>query len=287
MIFFSLREKGLIGYTMENETLVLCFNIRPFNQISEDSMILNNIKREFPQTKVIYVRKLYSLHNGITSGEKLHPLRNKPDRYGTVGMIGSFRPKTGETSTLCCISSPHVISADETAFFKDAEVLLGTCIWPPAVPNHEVNVQDISVISLEKRIHICSRQPGEVKLFEDSDRHRLDKRKVFKFGATTDETMGFVCKTDFVLELGETPINVFLIEPYEKSNEESTFSKPGDSGAVVLTKFGKHVEAFSMIFAGDVNIPDVAKNNTIAVELKHAVDKFEHSHGTILKLNTL
>lgn len=54
-----------------------------------------------------------------------------------------------------------------------------------------------------------------------------------------------------------------------------------------MTKFGQRVEAFSMIFAGDVNIPEVAKNNTIAVELKHAVDKFEHSHGTILELNTL
>lgn len=286
MIFFSLREKGLIGYTMENETLVLCFNIRPFNQISEDSMILNNIKREFPKTKVIYVRKLYSLHNGITSGEKLHPLRNKPDRYGTVGMIGSFRPKTGETSTLCCISSPHVISAEQTAFFRDAKVLLGTCIWPPAVPNHQVNVEDISVISLEKHHQICKRQPEDVKLFEDSDRHRLDKRKVFKFGATTGKTLGFVCKTDFILELGQ-PINVFLIEPYDKNDEESTFSEPGDSGAVVLTKFGQRVEAFSMVFAGEVNIPEIAKNNTIAVELKHAVDRFEHSHGKILELNTL
>lgn len=272
---------------MENETLVLCFIISPFNQISEDSMILNNIKQEFPMTKVIYVSKLYSLHYGIISGEKLHPFRNKPGSYGTVGMIGSFRPKTGETSTMCCISSPHVISADDTAFFRDATVLLGTCIWPPAVPNHEVNVQDISVISLEERIQIFRRQPGDVKLFEEADRHKLDKRKVFKFGATTGKTLGFVCKTDFVLELGKTPINVFLIEPYDKSDEESTFSEPGDSGAVVLTKFGQRVEAFSMIFAGDVNIPEVAKNNTIAVELKHAVDKFENSHGKILELNTL
>lgn len=269
---------------MENETLVLCFESQS-NQFSKE-LIPNNIKKEFPKTKIIDMNKLYSLQHKITSGEKLHPLRNKPDRYGTVGMIGSFRPKTGETSTMCCISSPHVISADETAFFKDATVLLGTCIWPPAVPNHKVNVEDISVISLEKHLQICKRQPGDVKLFEDSDRHRLDKRKVFKFGATTGETLGFVCKTDFILELGQ-PTNVFLIEPYDKSDEKSTFSKRGDSGAVVLTKFGQRVEAFSMIFGGEVNIPEIAKNNTIAVELKHAVDKFEHSHGKILELNTL
>lgn len=280
----SLKKEGLIGYTMDNETLVLCFESQS-NQLSKES-IPNNIKKEFPKTKIINMNKLYSIQHGITSGEKLHPFRNKAGSYGTVGMIGSFRPKTEETSTMCCISSPHVISAYKTAFFRDATVLLGTCIWPPAVPNHEVNVQDISVISLEKRIQICRRQPGDVKLFEDSDRDRLDKRKVFKFGATTDKTLGFVCKTDFVLELGQ-PINVFLIEPYDKNDEESTFSEPGDSGAVVLTKFGQRVEAFSMVFAGDVNIPEIAKNNTIAVELKHAVDRFEHSHGKILELNTL
>lgn len=270
---------------MENDTLVLCFK-SPSNQISED-IIPCNIKKEFPKTKILYINKLYSLHYEITSGEKLHPFKNNPGSYGTVGMIGTLRPKTGETSTMCCISSPHVISADESAYFEDATILLGTCIWPPRVPNHHINVLDISVISLEKHIRICKRHPGDVKLFEEEDRHKLDKRKVFKFGATTGKTLGFVCKTDFVLELGNPPINVFLIEPYDKSDEESTFSEPGDSGAVVLTKFGQRVEAFSMIFAGDVNTPDVAKNNTIAVELKYAVDKFENSHGKTLELNTL
>lgn len=70
MIFFSLREKGLIGYTMENETLVLCFNIRPFNQISEDSMILNNIKREFPKPK------LFTYANCILSTTELRLVKS-------------------------------------------------------------------------------------------------------------------------------------------------------------------------------------------------------------------
>lgn len=43
---------------------------------------------------------------------------------------------------------------------------------------------------------------GDVKLFEDLDCDRLDKRKVFKFGVIMDKMLGFVCKIDFVLELG-------------------------------------------------------------------------------------
>lgn len=53
-----------------------------------------------------------------------------------------------------------------------------------------------------------------------------------------DKMMGFVCKIDFVLELGVILIDVFLIELYEKSNEELIFFKFGDSGVVVLIKFG-------------------------------------------------
>lgn len=140
-------------------------------------MILNNIKQEFPKTKVIYVSKLYTLHHGIISGEKLHPFRNNPGSYGTVGMIGSFRTKTDETSSMCCISSPYVISVDESAYFEDATIVLGTCIWPPRVPNHYIHVQDISVIPLESNIKIYKRHPGDVKLFEEADRHKLDKRK--------------------------------------------------------------------------------------------------------------
>lgn len=128
---------------------------------------------------------------------------------------------------------------------------------------------------------------GEVKLFEDLDCYRLDKRKVFKFGVIMDKMMGFVCKIDFVLELGEILINVFLIELYEKSNEELIFFKFGDSGVVVLIKFGKYVEVFFMIFVGDVNILEVVKNNIIVVELKYVVDKFEYFYGIIFELNIL
>lgn len=140
---------------MENEILVSCLIISPVNQISKDSMILNNIKQECPKTIVIYVIKLYTLHYGIISGEKLHPFRNSHGSYGTVGMIGSVHTKTDETSSMCCISSPHFLSVDESAYFEDATIVLGTCIWPTRVPNHHINVQDNSVIPLESNIKIC------------------------------------------------------------------------------------------------------------------------------------
>lgn len=270
---------------MENNSLILCVRSSP-SSLSKD-MIPKNIKDEFKSIKINEMEQLFTIEYGITSGQKLHPKKDNANSYGTLGMIGSFHPTTGGNSTRCCISSAHVISANKTAFLRDATVLLGTCIWPPPASDYHINVQDISVIPLESNIQICRRQLEDVKLFEEIERHKLDKRKVFKFGATTGRTLGYVCKTDFYLEIDDPPTKVFLIEPFDKSDEESRFSKPGDSGAIVLTKFGQQVQAFSMIFGGEVNIEGVASNNSIAVELKHAVSRFEKASKNVLELDTL
>lgn len=66
----------------------------------------------------------------------------------------------------------------------------------------------------------------------------MDRRKVFKYGVIIDKIEGFICKIDFVLELGNLLINVFLIELKNKSDMELRFFKFGDSGVVVFIKFG-------------------------------------------------
>lgn len=270
---------------MENKTLILCVESSS-NPLSKDR-IPKVITDEFESININVMEKLFTVHYGIRSGQKLHPEIHNANRYGTLGMFGSLRSKTGGNSSRCCISSPHVVSGGQTTYILNATVKLGSCIWPPPVQNHHINVQDISVIPIEANdIQIATRK-DEVNIFDESNRQTLDRRKVFKYGATTDKTEGFICKTDFVLELGNPPVNVFLIEPKNKSDEESRFSKPGDSGAVVLTKFGQRVHAFSLIFGGDVNIKGVAKNNSIAVELKYAINQFQKASDKILELDTL
>lgn len=270
---------------MENNTLMLCVESSS-NPLSKDR-IPKIIKDEFESININVMEKLFTVHYGITPGKKLHPEIHNASKYGTLGMFGSLRSKKGGNSRRCCISSAHVVSGGQTTYILNATVKLGSCIWPPPVQNHHINVQDISVIPIETNDIQLSTLKGEVIVFDEADRQTLDRRKVFKYGATTDKTEGFICKTDFVLELGNPPINVFLIEPKNKSDEESRFSKPGDSGAVVFTKFGQRVHVFSMIFGGDVNIEGVAKNNSIAVELKYAINQFEKASDKILELDAL
>ena len=83
-------------------------------------------------------------------------------------------------------------------------------------------------------------------------------------------------------------IKTFLIELEAAGNESSRFSKPGDSGAIGFTKFGQNVVVLSMIFGGEVNVPRIAQSNTIAVDLKQALQRFKDKNPYIaLRLDTL
>lgn len=283
-----LKEKGLLGYTTENNTLILCVKSSP-NSLTKDR-IPKIIKDEFKSIKINKMEQLFTFHCGITSGEKLHPQKDNVSSYGTIGMIGSFHSIRERNPTRCCISSPHVISEGQVAYFMDATRELGSCIWPPPAPEDHVNVQDISVIPLKANVQLGRTLLDNVSIFNEAERSKLDKRKVFKYGAKSDKTVGIVCKTNLWIPKENPQVEAFLIEPYEKdekNNKDSKFSKPGDSGAVVLTKFGSRFIAFSMILGGDVNIKGVAKNCSIAVELKDAITQFEEASGKILELNTL
>lgn len=171
---------------MENNTLILCVESSS-NPLSKDR-IPKIIKDEFESININVMEKLFTVHYGITPGKKLHPEIHNASKYGTLGMFGSLRSKKGGNSRRCCISSAHVVSGGQTTYILNATVKLGSCIWPPPVQNHHINVQDISVIPIEANDIQLSTLKGEVIVFDEADRQTLDRRKVFKYGATTDKT---------------------------------------------------------------------------------------------------
>lgn len=118
-----LREKGLLGYTMENNTLILCVESSS-NPLSKDR-IPKIIKDEFESININVMEKLFTVHYGITSGKKLHPEIHNASKYGTLGMFGSLRSKKGGNSRRCCISSAHVVSGGQTTYIFNATVKLG------------------------------------------------------------------------------------------------------------------------------------------------------------------
>nr|XP_022291106.1 uncharacterized protein LOC111102587 isoform X2 [Crassostrea virginica]XP_022291107.1 uncharacterized protein LOC111102587 isoform X2 [Crassostrea virginica]XP_022291108.1 uncharacterized protein LOC111102587 isoform X2 [Crassostrea virginica] len=283
-----LKDQGLQGYTTEHNTLVLFFQCSSTSKNITENMIPIAIRKRFPKLKIILIQKpLFNPHHEVKSGDKLHPCKHASTNYGTIGMFGVLT-QPDRKPRRCCISSPHVISSGQSAYILNATVKLGKCIWPPVVGANRINVEDLAVICSEFfNINILERKVGrQITLFH-GDRSKLKRRKVFKFGATTLETIGFIGDPEFVLTIGD-PVNVFLIEPEDPDDDRSRFSEPGDSGAIVLTKFGKDVVALSMIFGGDVDLEGVARNNSIAVDLKQALHRFEaNNKGQRIKLDTL
>ena len=294
-IYYRLKDHGLQCYTIENNTLFLCFSLS-IAEITEE-MIPIEIRQRFPgeNLKIVTTNEpLFKLHHQVESGDKLHPHRQNAESYGTVGMFGSIYQRSeitnnedNETSMRCCISSPHVISSEHTAYFLHGNVELGKCIWPPAVEDSCINVEDISVIHLKfPNIEINRKVKETITLF-NGDRRNLLRRKVYKFGASTSRTTGFIRDSQLELTIGE-PVDVFLIEPENADDDSSRFSKEGDSGAIVLTNFGEKVVAVCMIFGGDVNIEGIARNSTIAVDLNRAVARYtDGNKNKALELDTI
>ena len=201
-------------------------------------------------------------------------------------MFGAIFRKD-EPSRNCCISSPHVISCEQTAYILNATLQLGRCIWPPSAANNCINVEDISIICLDQHdIQIERKVSVDVRLF-DQDRGHLKDRKVYKFGASTLKTTGYLRNSEFILTIGNS-VKVFLIEPEDDNDDSSPFSKPGDSGAIVFTKFGQNVVVLSMIFGGEVTLPGIARNNSIGVDLNEAIRRFTiNNHEQNIQLHTM
>nr|XP_022294014.1 uncharacterized protein LOC111104392 isoform X1 [Crassostrea virginica] len=286
--FQSLKKQGLQGYTISSGFLILCFECRN-PPCKRGVNIPQEILQKFKHIKIIEVEEpFFKYHHTVEGGDKLHPFGNNKSKYGSVGMFGSVSNSDGSSKT-CCISSPHVISCGQTAYISGAKVPLGNCIWPPIAENNCINVEDISVIYLDlvhKNIEIRKMFEKQITLFE-GDRNDLKRRKVYKFGATTFKTIGFIQDPEFMLPFRDG-ISVFLIEPEDVDDDSSRFSQPGDSGAIVFTKFGQNVVALSMIFGGDLTLEGFAKNNSIAVDLQQAIQRFaDHNKDKSLQLNTL
>lgn len=191
---------------------------------------------------------------------------------GTIGMFGEIPDTINRNTThVVALTSPHVIWAGNIATLQTGE-RIGECIWPDRSPR---NIFDISIIKIDSSVlHLLQRTfLNENVTISDFPREILEYRKVFKYGASTEFTVGAIEKIDHFRIFDR---DVMLIIP---KKSEKSFSKEGDSGAIVLTKFRGKYHAIGMIFGGHLELEDAdcisVKNESIAVPLKYAVNKFE------------
>lgn len=224
---------------------------------------------------------VFKQHCAIRCGSYLQ--NNKNGFRGTIGMFGRLENIDNHDSMqTVAISSPHVISAGTVASLPGGE-RFGECIWPDNIEN----IHDVSVIKIDTScLNIL--QPSilnERIQIEEIPRDHLNDRKVFKYGAATERTEGFIEKIDDFEIYGN---DVLVIVP---TDSESLFSAKGDSGAIVLTRLHGQNHGIGMIYGGEFNITNSEnksiQNETIAIFLKNALDRFVNDRRMAIQFDNI
>ncbi|KAK3101235.1 hypothetical protein FSP39_002009 [Pinctada imbricata] len=241
-------------------------------------------KFEAAVEKLKIIKKKYpflewkSTPNEITMKEYLQPgdyiTIKKVERNvrGTLGIYGKRK-----NNTLVALTGAHVIEEKEDVYFKNSEdklSKLGSCIFSPR--SHDayiVNIKDIGVIEISEHImdQLKTDRLGlNTNVFEGKNESMFRKR-VFKYGGTTDKTEGFVVKTNYQLEIGDQVVPLMLVE---KENQND-FAKQGDSGSVVICKRGpSNCDAVAVVFGGQLTLPDVPPHWGVVVRLDKALKEY-------------
>lgn len=224
---------------------------------------------------------VFKQHCAIQCGDYLQNKRN--GFMGTIGMFGRLENIVEHHSMqTVAISSAHVISAGTVASLPGGE-RFGECIWPDDMEN----IHDVSVIKIDSScLNILQTSILNERIqIEEISKEYLNDRKVFKYGAATQRTEGFIEKVDDFEIYGR---DVLVIVP---EDSESLFSASGDSGAIVLTRFNGQNYGIGMIFGGEFNIQNSEnksiQNETIVIFLKNALDRFVNDRRMAIQFDRI
>ena len=267
----SAYDAGCVGYWLHGNKLYIFED----NIVSQDNskklQIKNSIREAFKDGTVVFksLNDVISPQCAILCGGSVGKMTGET---GTIGIFGKLRNRDANKAKeeiIVAISSGHVIDEGADAFVPSSGNI-GKCIWP--VPSSN-NMFDVSVIKINTSL-INSLQrfilDENVTLTQISEQD-LTNRRVFKFGATTGRTDGFVNTFEDCELYGE---KVLVIKPQRSKN--AVFSDEGDSGAIVLTRKDNKLHAVGVIY-GDFDSRDfesVHGKESSAVFLINALNRF-------------
>ncbi|XP_062618528.1 uncharacterized protein LOC134280121 [Saccostrea cucullata] len=219
-------------------------------------------------------------YSKITSGEEII----SPKGSGTLGMFGQLN------GFPVAVTGGHVIEEGQLAQFHihGECVNFGACIWP-LVAECQTHIPDIAVIEIDKNImNKISYRIGNNVTIHTRKLLELKNRKVFKYGATTNLTHGYVEDIDSMSLFESTDVALVAHE-----DDDKNFAKEGDSGAIVLTKFNDQHFAIGVVYGGGLNPRNspktVSPKTSVIVSLNHAIQRFKEGYENcqVLSLDSL
>lgn len=199
---------------------------------------------------------------------------NITNKRGTIGIFGKMRDlvKNDKERTVV-LSSPNLFSDGDTASLPNGEDV-GVCFWPVKLEPHRENLIDVSIVEIDatRKDTIQKAVFNEHILVENIPYKDLENRLVFKYGAKTQTTYGWIKKISN-FELFER--DVLAIIP---KSPATLFSEEGDSGAIVVTIIDGLHHGVGMVYGSHLDLwKTTNKSNkipTVAIFLKNALERF-------------
>ncbi|XP_062600322.1 uncharacterized protein LOC134261956 isoform X2 [Saccostrea cucullata] len=272
------KKHGVVGYRLCGKTLLIFERQQPLNDQSRRS-ITSHFQGD---VKFLQLKRAFTPQCAIRCGGEI--INKRIEKRGSLGMFGQITNSMNQDdsfSSIIAIASGHLYNEGDLAEVQQhgEDKSIGLCIWPNGDTLGNGRLHDISVIKIYKSVlPLLSKTVEELNenvYVYGQPLSTLADRLVFKFGAATAKTKGYVKKvSDFEVFDGD----VMVISPrigFEK------FSNKGDSGSVVLTRIENRLYAVGIVFGGDLDLSIAeclsAKKETIAASLKNALNRFTRS----------
>ena len=271
MFCCSGKDYGIVGHRLYGDALYIFEDADMSTDAQKTMEIKKSIKENFKgAVHFRSIRDSLSPHRALICAGSFRNSRN--GHGGTLGIFGELtRVEQGaskQTKITVALSSGHVISANTPALVSTMGEI-GECIWPLDSSN---NIHDVSVIKIDQtRIDDLILILNQQILVGEISKEDLEDRYVFKFGATTGKTTGYIGVIDDFQMFGEEVMTIL-----SRSECSSKFSDKGDSGAIVLTKISGRLYGIGVVYGGGLELSDCKniREETIAVFLKRALDRF-------------
>lgn len=277
-------KQGIVGYRLCADELYVFEDDLMLKESKRKTQIENSILESF-KGKVHFkpLGDVLKPQCTIKCGGSI--VNDDTKRMGTIGIFGVLQNSLqNHAKKTVAISSPNLFREGDIASVENEE-RIGVCIWPAQQDQRLQNIHDVSIIEIdpEKIDSIKLTYFDENILIKKDSEAKLDNRVVFKYGAKTQTTYGWIRRiNDF--QLFER--DVWVIKPKPPG---SSFSDEGDSGAIVLTRFEGKLYGVGMIYGSHLDVRDEenSENETVATILMNALDRFKQERNMIIQFDKI
>lgn len=217
-----------------------------------------------------------------------------PNKF-RAGTLGAFMVESDNNDNMFAVTCAHVVSTPNplNVYIKETGIDSDMIVLGTVLPDWTINsgdnetfaLIDFAAIKVDDGIKMrcvpnLKDEDGMMRasVVENENPDDLVGQTVFKYGARTDFTSGFISSVD--LDIANSGQYLVMVEPLPGS--ANTFSDSGDSGSIICRTTPEYLSVVSMLNAGDFNLTGEGTKYTLSFMIKTALDLFVQKTSKVL-----